>query len=66
MMHYIRRLTKRRRGPMIAGDFALVASVLVLGSVVGLVLVRNALLGEKGPFFTAPAPSKLIVPSTTR
>ena len=45
MSRLIRWLTNTSRRSVVLGDYALVASVLILGSVVGLVLVRNALLG---------------------
>ncbi len=47
-------------------DFSLVASVLVLGSVIGLVLARNALLQDEGAGFTTPPPSPLVVPASPR
>jgi hypothetical protein len=65
MNRLIRWLTNSGRGTVVLGDYALVASVLILGSVVGLILVRNALLGEAEVPSAPPAHSSVVTPGVT-
>jgi hypothetical protein len=46
MNRFLRWWAPSPRGAVVLGDYALIASVMILGSVVGLALVRNALLNE--------------------